>query len=83
MTIVNLLTTYMYILQLVEQTEFIDLVREDAASVQGRQETDSIPVVDDIRFHITNFMQTFSDMYDAEQKLGALHSLLDRLGLDA
>ena len=62
--------------------EFIDFVQEDAASVVGRQETDSIPIIDDIRFHITNFIQTFSDMYDADQKLSQIDNFLEELGLD-
>ena len=71
------------ILQMVQVKEFGEFVREDAGKVQGRQETDSIPIIDDIRFHITNFVQTFSDMYEADQKLALIDSFLEELQLDA
>ncbi len=66
-----------------ESEEFASFVSEDATSVRHRQETDSIPIIDDIRFHLTNFVQTFSDMYEADQKLGRIDSFLAELGLDA
>ncbi len=62
--------------------EFGEFVVEDAKSVIGRQETDTIPIIDDIRFHITSFMQTYSDMYEADQKLALINNLLEELGLD-
>ncbi len=63
--------------------EFRQFVKEDSSSVQKRQETDSIPIIDDIRFYITNFVQTFSDMYDADEKLAIIDNFLDELELDA
>ncbi|XP_035676071.1 ankyrin repeat and BTB/POZ domain-containing protein 1-like [Branchiostoma floridae] len=68
--------------KLVETDDFADLVREDAAQVEAREETDSIPVVDDIRYHITSNVQTYSALDEANQKLAALDWLLDRLGLE-
>ena len=73
----------LWLFQMVQCQDFADFVKEDAEKVQGRQETDSIPIIDDIRFHITNFVQTFSDMYEADQKLGLIDSFLDELQLDA
>lgn len=62
--------------------EFAQLVQEDAKTVQHRQETDSIAIIDDIRFHITNYVQTYSDMYEADQKLAIIDAFLEELELD-
>ncbi|KAK2139707.1 hypothetical protein LSH36_1645g00004 [Paralvinella palmiformis] len=69
--------------RVIDNNEFTTFVREDANAVKERQETDSIPIVDDIRYHITNFVQTFSDMYEADQKLAVIDSFLEELGLEA
>ena len=71
------------LVQVLKNEEFAEFVKEDAETVQGRQETDTISIIDDIRFHITNFVQTFSDMYEADQKLGLIDAFLEELGLDA
>lgn len=57
-------------------------VKENAEAVEERQETDSIPLVDDIRFHITSNVQTYSAIEEANQKLEALENLLANIGLD-
>uniref|UniRef100_A0A8C6EKF0 Ankyrin repeat and BTB domain containing 1 n=1 Tax=Microcebus murinus TaxID=30608 RepID=A0A8C6EKF0_MICMU len=57
-------------------------VREEAAAVASRQETDSIPLVDDIRFHVAAAAQTHSAAADAQRRLRALQDLLVALGLD-
>ena len=41
-----------HLLELVQQPLFSQLVAESAQSVSNRQEFDSIPVVDDVRYHI-------------------------------
>ncbi|XP_061430173.1 ankyrin repeat and BTB/POZ domain-containing protein 1 isoform X2 [Lethenteron reissneri] len=68
--------------KLVESEEFAETVKVDAEAVEERQETDSIPLVDDIRFHVTSSVQTFSAMEEANQKLAALDALLARLGIE-
>ncbi|TTP91404.1 Ankyrin repeat and BTB/POZ domain-containing protein 1 [Bagarius yarrelli] len=68
--------------RLVEKPEFAELIREDAESVAARQETDSIPLVDDIRYHISGNVQTYSAIEEANQKLHALEFLLSYIGLD-
>lgn len=68
--------------QLVELEEFVTAVKESAEAVEERQETDSIPLVDDIRFHITSNVQTYSAIEEANQKLEALENLLANIGLD-
>ncbi|XP_068454683.1 ankyrin repeat and BTB/POZ domain-containing protein 1 [Clinocottus analis] len=62
--------------RLVEQDEFAEIIKEDAASVGERQETDSVPLVDEIRYHITSNVQTYSAIEEANQKLEALEELL-------
>lgn len=68
--------------QLVELEEFVAAVKENAEAVEERQETDSIPLVDDIRFHITSNVQTYSAIEEANQKLEALENLLASIGLE-
>ncbi|XP_023611907.1 ankyrin repeat and BTB/POZ domain-containing protein 1 isoform X3 [Myotis lucifugus] len=68
--------------KLVEQEDFSEAVREEAAAVRGRQEQDSIPLVDDIRFHITSVVQTYSNIKEMERRLHALEDLLVSIGLD-
>ncbi|KAJ8257950.1 hypothetical protein GJAV_G00191510 [Gymnothorax javanicus] len=68
--------------KLVEDPEFAEMVEEDAQAVAHRQETDSIPLVDDIRFHITSNVQTFSAIEEAQQRLEALERLLVGIGLE-
>lgn len=68
--------------RLVEQPEFADMIKEDAGAVEDRHETDSIPLVDDIRFHITSNVQTFSAIEEANVKLDALDQLLSTIGLE-
>ncbi|XP_077890018.1 ankyrin repeat and BTB/POZ domain-containing protein 1 isoform X2 [Ictidomys tridecemlineatus] len=68
--------------KLVEREDFVEAVREEAAAVASRQETDSIPLVDDIRFHVASTVQTYSAIEEAQQRLRALEDLLVSIGLD-
>ncbi|XP_005223221.1 ankyrin repeat and BTB/POZ domain-containing protein 1 isoform X1 [Bos indicus x Bos taurus] len=68
--------------KLVQQEDFVEAVREEAAAVAGRQETDSIPLVDDIRFHMGSLVQTCHAMEQAAQRLRVLEELLVSIGLD-
>lgn len=68
--------------QLVEQPEFAEIIKEDAASLEKRHETDSVPLVDEIRYHITSNVQTFSAIEEANQKLEALEELLASINID-
>ena len=65
-----------------QQEEFVEAVREEAAAVAGRQETDSIPLVDDIRFHLGSLVQTRHAMEQAARRLRVLEELLVAIGLD-
>jgi ankyrin repeat/BTB/POZ domain-containing protein 1 len=69
--------------QIIHDEGFHNLILQDATEVRGRQETDSIPVIDDIRYHITSDVQTVSEMGEASEKLQVIDRLLEDLGLDA
>ena len=69
--------------QMVQEEAFAAFVREDAATIRDRESTDTIPIIDDIRFHIGCFLQTFYDMYEASKKLNLIDNFLEELGLDA
>ncbi|KAG9339658.1 hypothetical protein JZ751_023304 [Albula glossodonta] len=68
--------------KLVEKEEFVEMIQEDAQAVEARQETDSIPLVDDIRYHIASNVQTYSAIEEASQRLAALEQLLSGIGLE-
>lgn len=69
-------------LQVVEQQEFADLVMEDARQVTAREETDSIDIIDEVRFYVANVVNTVSDLQDAEEKLRLIDQLLEDLEID-
>ena len=62
--------------------DFADLVKADALEVQNREETDSIDIVDSIRFHITSFIKTYSEMMEAEELLKIIDDFLESIGLE-
>uniref|UniRef100_A0A8C9ZVU3 Ankyrin repeat and BTB domain containing 1 n=1 Tax=Sander lucioperca TaxID=283035 RepID=A0A8C9ZVU3_SANLU len=68
--------------RMVEQAEFAEIIKEDAASLEERHETDSVPLVDEIRYHIASNVQTYSEIEEANQKLEALEELLSSINLD-
>ena len=68
---------------MVTNKEFSEFVLDDANQVSQRQETDSIPFIDDVRFYITNFVQTYSDMYEVDRKIASIDRFLEDLDLDA
>lgn len=42
-----------HLLELVQDPLFVLLVKESAGSVQNREDVDSVPIIDDIRYHVT------------------------------
>jgi len=68
--------------QVLQRKEFSDLVLGDVAEVHDRDDTDTIDIIDSIRFHITNFIQTYSDMQDADENLKIIDDFLMTLGLE-
>lgn len=72
-----------------DNKEFHALILEDASSVRDRQQTDSIPVVDDIRFHLYKGVlpsitsdEEEGGQFDSETKLKMLSDLLIDLGIE-
>ena len=63
---------------MIDSEDFHDLVREDAAQVKGRQETDSIPIIDDLRFLVSR-----KELLESHKRLQMIDNLLDKLGLEA
>ena len=55
----------------------------DAGEVVGRQETDTVTVVDELRYYISSDVETVSEINEVRLKLAALEDLLEELGIDA
>lgn len=68
--------------QITDNEEFIELVKEDAASVENREEVDSIAIIDDLRYHIANNLKMYSELQEAQEKLSYLDHLLQELGIE-
>ena len=70
-----------YLEEVMDTDEFSQLVVESAYSIQKREETDSIPFIDDIRFHISRRHK--DDPTEIERKFSLVDTLLERLELSA
>lgn len=68
--------------QLVEQVEFAEIIKEDAESLVDRHVTDSVPLVDDIRYHIASNVQTYSAIEEANHKMEVLEALLFSIDIE-
>ncbi|XP_788155.3 ankyrin repeat and BTB/POZ domain-containing protein 1 isoform X2 [Strongylocentrotus purpuratus] len=68
--------------RITDNEEFIELVKEDAASVENREEVDSITIIDDLRYHIANNLKMYSELQEAQEKLSYLDHLLQELGIE-
>ncbi|KAL3148881.1 Ankyrin repeat and BTB/POZ domain-containing protein 1 [Trebouxia sp. C0010 RCD-2024] len=60
-----------HLLVLVREPLFHQLVKESAASVQNREDVDSVPIVDDIRYHVT-LLHGDGELSDDEEDLDVL-----------
>ena len=69
--------------QLQHDEELHEAVLADASEVKGRQDTDTIEIIDEIRYHITCGVQTYSEVEDANDKLKIIDTMLENLGLEA
>lgn len=63
---------------LVADVKFRSIVEQDALSVVGRQETDSVDIIDEMRF----ILRTTIASQVAKPKLDSLSRMLEDLGLD-
>ncbi|EDO45347.1 predicted protein [Nematostella vectensis] len=77
------------IAEFIDSQDFHELILEDAAAIRNREETDSIPIVDDLRFHLyKNILPNDGsgslclEGGDAEVNLLILNNILEKLGLD-
>lgn len=72
----------MFFFQLVGRAEFAEVIKEDADSLENRHVTDSVPLVDDIRYHIASNVQTYSAIEEANQKLAILEDMLFQINIE-
>lgn len=70
-------------MQFVKDENFHDFIKYDAQEVQCREETDSIPIIDDIRYHITSQVASFAALEESQEKLRLIDNLLEELDLEA
>jgi hypothetical protein len=69
---------------MVKNEKFKELVLNDAHNVKSREETDSIDIVDEIRYVIrTTNLNSLSSITEAELQLECLDSFLEELNLKA
>ena len=69
---------------MVKHEKFKELVLNDARNVKSREETDSIDIVDEIRYVLrTTNLNSLSSITEAELQLKCLDSLLEELNLKA
>ncbi|CAL1541800.1 unnamed protein product [Lymnaea stagnalis] len=64
------------------QENFRELVLEDAGNVKQREEADTIDIVDEIRYYISSFVLTYSEMEEANEKLKLIDNLLEELDIE-
>ncbi len=70
-------------MKVLQQEEFVKFVLEDAASVVDRQETDTVPIIDDLRFYLAEFSTVDpSDIEETSEKMKLLDDFLEQIGLE-
>jgi hypothetical protein len=70
-----------HLVNVIDTQEFSELVQESAYSIEERQETDSIPFLDEVRFHVARLYR--NDPQGERLALDLLDDLLERLHLSA
>jgi hypothetical protein len=69
---------------MVKNEKFKELVLNDARNVKWREETDTIDIVDEIRYVLrTTNLNSLSSITEAEFQLECLDSFLEELNLEA
>ena len=67
----------------IDEAEFKDLVRESANRIQARQETDTVELIDDIRYYLSErFRLRFEDVCLPEESEDELEEGMEKLGVD-
>ncbi len=73
---------FCFLLKVLQQEEFVKFVLEDAASVVDWQETDTVAIIDDLRFYLAEFSTVSpSDMEETSEKMKLLDDFLENIGL--
>jgi len=69
---------------LVHSAELKRVIAADAAEIENRDEErgDSIPIVDEIRYHLSANVQSWSEMEEAGERMALVHTLLEELSFD-
>lgn len=69
---------------MIEREDFSKIIIDDAASIIEREETDTIPIVDEIRYHLRRENQQQSSLENEEirLKIDALDELLMKLNVE-
>ena len=69
---------------MVKNEKFKELVMNDARNVKSREETDTIDIIDEIRYVLrTTNLNSLSSITEAELQLECLDSFLEELNLEA
>lgn len=67
---------------MVLRSEFKNLVVRDASEVVSREDSDSIDIVDNVRYHMTSRVRTYSEIQSVHDQLSLIDQLLESLQLD-
>uniref|UniRef100_A0A0B7A6G1 BTB domain-containing protein n=1 Tax=Arion vulgaris TaxID=1028688 RepID=A0A0B7A6G1_9EUPU len=68
--------------KVIKMEDFKELVLEDASNIKGREETDTIDIIDEIRYYISSFVLTYSEMEEANDNLRVIDDLLEELDIE-
>lgn len=63
---------------LIDNVDFHAIILEDASTLKDRHETDTIDIIDNVRYHLTA-----ASLEEAHDKLEIIDNLLINLNLDA
>ena len=67
---------------MVEEPRFRELILADASAVKARQETDSIDIVDEIRFFLKTDLNSVAAIEETARKMELFSDFLLDLGFD-
>lgn len=67
---------------MVQNEEFRALVLHDASLIKERQETDSIDIIDEIRYFLKTDLNSIAAIEDASKSLELINDMLQEIGFD-
>lgn len=71
-----------YFIQMISRDDFKDLVISDAHSIKDRQETDTIDIVDEIRYFLKTDLNSMAALEEAQTNVEILDEFLADLGFE-